>query len=103
MDCRATSNPPRSMFVDLLEKIRKLIADYKPSRQVQTNVETRIVLKDQEPICAKPRRLSVQEKQVLQKQVDEWLKDGIVRLISSAYSNGRCYSDKERWISSRLR
>lgn len=43
------------------EEIRKLMDDYKPNQQVQTNIETRIVLKDQEPVCAKPRRLPVQE------------------------------------------
>lgn len=46
-----------------------------------------IVLKNQEPVRARPRRLSVQEKQILQKQVDEWLRDGIVKPSRSAYSS----------------
>lgn len=49
------------------EEIQKLIDDYKPNRQVQTSVEMKIVLKDQEPVCAKPRRMSVEEKQILQR------------------------------------
>lgn len=69
------------------EKIRRLIEGYTPNQQVQTNVETRITLKDQEPVRAKPRRLSVQDKQVLQKQIDEWLKDGIVKPSRRTYSS----------------
>ncbi|XP_043276001.1 uncharacterized protein [Venturia canescens] len=61
------------------QRIQQLMEDHKPSKQVQTNVETKIVLKDDEVVCAKPRRLSIQEKDILEKQVDEWLKEGIVR------------------------
>lgn len=53
------------------EKIHKLIEEHKPKKQTQTNVETRIMLKDQEPICLKPRRLSVKDKLILDKQIDD--------------------------------
>ncbi|XP_024877102.1 uncharacterized protein LOC112457984, partial [Temnothorax curvispinosus] len=69
------------------EEIKKLIDDYKPIKQVRPKVEMKIVLKDQEPVRAKPRRLSVQERQILQKQVDEWLRDGIIKPSRSPYSS----------------
>lgn len=69
------------------EQIRKLIDNYKPSQKVQTDVKMEIVLKDQEPIRSKPRRLTMQEKQILQSQVDEWLEKGIVKPSRSTYSS----------------
>ncbi|XP_071650029.1 uncharacterized protein [Temnothorax longispinosus] len=69
------------------EEIKKLIDDYKPNKQVWPKVEMKIVLKDQEPVRAKPRRLSVQERQILQKQVDEWLRDGIIKPSRNPYSS----------------
>lgn len=49
------------------DKIHKLVKEHNPKKQVQTNIEMRIVLRDQEPVCLKPRRLSVKEKLILDK------------------------------------
>ncbi|GBM60122.1 Transposon Ty3-I Gag-Pol polyprotein [Araneus ventricosus] len=47
----------------------------------------RIILKDNEPICQPPRRLAFAEKEEVNKQIEEWLKEDIIRPSSSEYSS----------------
>lgn len=53
------------------EKVEKLIEEHVPWKEVQANVETKIVLQDDEPICIRLRRLAIKEKTAWNKQVDE--------------------------------
>ncbi|GFW33711.1 retrovirus-related Pol polyprotein from transposon 17.6 [Trichonephila clavipes] len=47
----------------------------------------RIILKDEEPVCQHPRRLAFTERQEVNKQIEEWLNEGIIRPSSSEYAN----------------
>jgi len=44
-------------------------------------------LKDNKPISQRPRRLSIPDKKIVEAQVAEWLKDGIIEPCSSEYAN----------------
>lgn len=77
------------------EKIRRLRDNHTLNQQVQTDIEMKIVLKDQEPVRSKPRRLSVRDKEVLQKQNDEWLNDGTIRPSRSTYSSAVVITTKK--------
>lgn len=68
-------------------QIKALVAGYQPKEDVQTTVETRIILKDEEPVCSRPRRLAPKEKVILDKQIDEWLESGIIRPSNSEYAS----------------
>ncbi|GFV52006.1 retrovirus-related Pol polyprotein from transposon 412 [Trichonephila clavipes] len=39
--------------------------------------------KDEEPVCQHPRRLAFTERQEVNKQIEEWLNEGIIRPSSS--------------------
>lgn len=39
------------------------------------------------PVCLRPRRLAVKEKIILDKQIDEWLKEGVIQPSKSKYSS----------------
>ncbi|GFS80006.1 retrovirus-related Pol polyprotein from transposon 412 [Trichonephila clavipes] len=47
----------------------------------------RIILKDDRPVYQPARRLSFSENQDVNKQIDEWLEQGIVRPSSSEYAS----------------
>jgi len=46
-----------------------------------------IVLKSEEPIYQRPRRLPTVERDIVEKQVRDWLKDGIVEPCTSEYAS----------------
>lgn len=77
------------------EKIHKMIQEHVPKKQVQTDIETKIQLKDEDPVCLRPRRLSVKEKRILDQQIDEWLNDGIIQPSHSVYSSPVVIVDKK--------
>ncbi|GFU02392.1 retrovirus-related Pol polyprotein from transposon 412 [Trichonephila clavipes] len=69
------------------KKLEKLIQDYKPEKTASTDVTMRSILKDEEPVCQPPRRLAFTERQELNKQIEEWLNEGIIRPSSSEYAS----------------
>lgn len=69
------------------EKIDTLIANYRPAKNVNTSVETKIVLRSEEPISHRPRRLAPREKAVLDKQIAEWLGNGVIYPSTSEFAS----------------
>ncbi|GFT54666.1 transposon Tf2-9 polyprotein [Trichonephila clavipes] len=69
------------------KELEKLIQDYKPEKSASTDVTMRIILKDEEPVCQHPRRLAFTERQEVNKQIEEWLNEGIIRPSSSEYAS----------------
>ncbi|GFW52084.1 hypothetical protein TNCV_2819531 [Trichonephila clavipes] len=65
----------------------ELISNYEPKKTEMTNVSMRIILKDDIPVYQPARRLSFSENQDVNKQIDEWLEQGIVRPSSSEYAS----------------
>ncbi|GFW69888.1 retrovirus-related Pol polyprotein from transposon 412 [Trichonephila clavipes] len=69
------------------KELEKLIQDYKPEKTASTDVTMRIILKDEEPVCQHPRRLAFTERQEVNKQIEEWLNEGIIRPSYSEFSS----------------
>ncbi|GFT28599.1 transposon Tf2-6 polyprotein [Trichonephila clavipes] len=69
------------------KELEKLIQDYKPEKTASTDVTMRIILKDEEPVCQHPRRLAFTERQEVNKQIEEWLNEGIIRPSSAEYAS----------------
>lgn len=68
-------------------EIKKMIDDYKPTDETKkSNVELRIILTDEAPIYQSPRRLSPLEADVLNKQIEDWLKTGIIKPSKSDFA-----------------
>lgn len=61
------------------EKIQNLVETYEPNKCREVGVKMTIVLKDEEPIYQRARRLSEAEKQEVNAQIQEWMSEGIVR------------------------
>lgn len=70
------------------DKIRQMIEDYDPkNRKKESNVELKIILSDENPIYQSPRRLAPLEKEIVNKQIDEWLDKGIIQPSKSDFAS----------------
>ncbi|GFV46718.1 hypothetical protein TNCV_1881771 [Trichonephila clavipes] len=68
-------------------KVEQLLSTHTPKKTKTVNIELDIALTDDEPIFYKPRRLPFAERDIVDAQVDEWVKNGIVEPCSSPYAS----------------
>ncbi|GFY19098.1 tigger transposable element-derived protein 6 [Trichonephila clavipes] len=66
--------------------ITRITSSYKPEKTESTDVTKRIILNDDIPVYQLARRLSYAEKKCVNKHIEEWLEQGIVRQNSSEYA-----------------
>lgn len=64
-----------------------IVASYKPLRTREPEMKMKIIVRDEEPVYQRPRRLSASEKEIVNKQIDAWLKAGIIRPSLSEYAS----------------
>jgi len=74
-------------FDEMKRAMASLVGNYKPNRTVETDIRMKLVLKDDEPVYQKARRLSPSEKALVNAQIVEWEEQGIVRPSSSDYAS----------------
>lgn len=68
--------------------VATLVENYKPSTKLyETDVKMTIVLTDDEPVYQRARRLSPAERSIVNNQVREWERQGIIRPSSSDYAS----------------
>ncbi|GFT64554.1 retrovirus-related Pol polyprotein from transposon 17.6 [Trichonephila clavipes] len=68
-------------------KVQTLIENYSPNKTETTALKMKIILSDEKPIAQRSRRLSLPEKREVEKQIDEWLEQGIIRKSCSDFSS----------------
>ena len=81
MDIEMTAEPENK------KTIEELVRSYKPEKLKSANVEMVITLKEQQPVFSRPRRLAPAEKETVDKQVKEWLDEGIIEPSCSEYAS----------------
>ena len=64
---------------DLRKKLENIIQSYKPEKIRDTQLKMNIVLTDEKPVAQRARRLSAQEKSIVDKQINQWLADGVIQ------------------------
>lgn len=69
------------------QEVYQCIDTYHPVQVKEAPLKLKIILKDDIPVAQRPRRLSYTEQGIVEKQIDEWLKDGIIRVSFSEYSS----------------
>ena len=75
--------------------IKNIVRDYTPIKVEETTVKLKLILTDEEPVFETPRRLPKIECDEVQRQINNWLNDGIVRLSSS--DSPYCVSEEKKW------
>jgi len=68
-------------------EVKTIARNYNPRKTHEVGTKMVLVLKDEIPIYQRPRRLSQPEKQEVDKQLKEWLDDGIIRPSNSDYAS----------------
>ncbi|GFT34018.1 uncharacterized protein K02A2.6-like [Trichonephila clavipes] len=58
-----------------------------PNKIKTTDTELSITVTDDKPIYHSPRRLPFTERDIVDKQIDEWTQNGIIEPCSSAYAS----------------
>lgn len=69
------------------DTIQQLVTNYRPNKVKTTNIEMTIQFDSSTPVRHRPRRLPFTERDIVDKQVDTWIKDGIIEPCSSDYSS----------------
>lgn len=69
------------------ERVKSIVDAYKPAENGKTPIETKTVLSSEMPIFQRPRRLAPMEKLVVSKQIEEWLRDGVIRESYSEFAS----------------
>ncbi|GFV09380.1 retrovirus-related Pol polyprotein from transposon gypsy [Trichonephila clavipes] len=67
--------------------LNRITSSYKPEKPESTDVTMRIILNDDIPVYQPARRLSYAEKQIVNKHIEEWFEQGIIRPSSSEYAS----------------
>ncbi|GFS60925.1 retrovirus-related Pol polyprotein from transposon 17.6 [Trichonephila clavipes] len=61
--------------------LSSLIKDYKCNKIKSTKLKMNIKLKNDIPVCQRARRLSCSEKLQVNNQIDDWLRQGIIKRV----------------------
>jgi len=80
-------NIDESGTTEAKREVYDLIKNYKPTSTKSTNVSMRIVLKDDTPVHSRPRRFAFSERCIIDDQIEQCLKDGIIEHSESEYSS----------------
>ncbi|GFW18022.1 transposon Ty3-G Gag-Pol polyprotein [Trichonephila clavipes] len=67
--------------------LTRITSSYKPEKTESTDVTRRIILNDDIPVYQPAHRLSYAEKKSVNKHIEEWFEQGIVRPSSSEYAS----------------
>lgn len=70
---------------EIVKVVKSLVSIYTPSENKESEVTMKIILKDEEPLYQHPRRMSAQESTVIESQIEDWLRIGVVRHSSSDF------------------
>ncbi|XP_076247774.1 uncharacterized protein LOC143187440 [Calliopsis andreniformis] len=71
----------------LRKEIETVVREYKPDKSRDVGVTMKIIVKDDEPVYQRPRRLSPSERETVNRQINEWICDGIVQPSLSEYAS----------------
>ncbi|GFX51404.1 retrovirus-related Pol polyprotein from transposon 297 [Trichonephila clavipes] len=67
--------------------VEALLVRYRPNKIKTTDIELSITVTDDKPIYHSPRRLPFTERDIVDKQIDEWIQNGVIEPCSSAYAS----------------
>ncbi|GFX95030.1 hypothetical protein TNCV_3046621 [Trichonephila clavipes] len=67
--------------------VEALLVCYRPNKIKTTDIELSITMTDDKPIYHSPRRLPFTERDIVDKQIDEWIQNGVIEPCSSAYAS----------------
>lgn len=82
--------------------VKSMIEAYEPKQAHQTSIELNLQLTDDVPVYQRARRLAPVEKTIVDKQMSEWLKDGVIEPGNSEYASPIVIVKKKRRLSTHM-
>lgn len=70
-----------------IQEIRSLVEKYKPQRPDKSPVQLKLILTNDIPVYQKARRLACKEKEAVKQQIEEWLREGVIRRSISDFAS----------------
>ncbi|XP_036347175.1 uncharacterized protein LOC118756523, partial [Rhagoletis pomonella] len=67
--------------------VESLVSAYAPAGNCPSPVKMQIVLSDEIPVYQRPRRMPFDDRRFVDKQIEEWLQEGIIQPSSSNYAS----------------
>lgn len=88
-DIRCDEDVDLSHIIDnkIRNNVKPLIDNYEPKKTRSIDITMRLILKDEEPVYHRPRRLSPADRETANQQVNDWLRDGIIQPSLSEYAS----------------
>ncbi|GFS68984.1 uncharacterized protein K02A2.6-like [Trichonephila clavipes] len=71
--------------------VEALLVSYRPNKTKTTDIELSITVTNDKPIYYSPRWLPFTERDIVDKQIDEWTQNGIIEPCSSALYGGSAF------------
>jgi len=71
----------------ICKEVEEVVKSYQVDKCKTTEVNMRIVPKDEKPVFQKPRQLPAPEREIVEKQVTEWFNDGVIEESTSEYAS----------------
>ena len=72
---------------DYRDKIKKLVDDYNPRKQRNSEIKMKILLTDEDPVYQSARRMSHSEKQIVSNIIEEWIEQDVAKPSLSDYAS----------------
>lgn len=69
------------------QKVEELIESYVPVQPKKSCIQIKLTLIDEIPVHCRPRRLSPSDKEVVNKQIEERLREGVMQPSNSDYTS----------------
>lgn len=73
--------------IECKNEAMEIFRNYQPNKCKSTDIKMSLILKNDEPVYQRPRRLEVPEKEIVEKQINAWLDEGIIRPSTSDYAS----------------
>ncbi|XP_071635047.1 uncharacterized protein [Temnothorax longispinosus] len=73
--------------VQVKERVREMVQNYCPEKTKDSGVKMHLILKDEVPVHQNPRRLSAEQRSMVNEIVDKWISKGIARPSRSEYAS----------------
>lgn len=69
------------------ERIKKSVSNYEPKKTREVDLKMSIILKDDEPVYQRARRLAMPEREIVNTQINEWMHEGVIQPSLSDYAS----------------
>lgn len=73
--------------LSLQRDVEQMVETYRLNKTCEAPIQLRITLKDDIPVAQRPRQLAVTEQKEVERQVKQWLEEGVIRVSFSEFAS----------------